>query len=123
MKILEIYTGTKTYMAPDSSVVTPEIAKERYPAAVAKDENGNLIFPHVVETDEAGQTMFAIINLSAMRSMYDIDKTLTEDEAIAKLQEIMNTPPEVDTTPTPEERIAAAMEYQVMSSLPDEETV
>ena len=33
----------------------------------------------------------------------------------------MNTPPEVSTEATAEERIAAALEYQVMASLPDEE--
>lgn len=52
---------------------------------MAKDSKVDFIFSHIIETDEAGQTMFAIMNLSAMRSMYDIDKTLTEDEAIAKL--------------------------------------
>lgn len=35
----------------------------------------------------------------------------------------MNTPQEpVEQEPTAEERIAAALEYQVMSSLPDEES-
>ena len=55
--------------------------------------------------------MFALQNLSAMRSHYGIDKSLSESEAIAAIQEIVNTPPEVDTTPSAEERIAAALEY------------
>ena len=37
---------------------------------------------------------------------------MTEDEAIAAIQEIINAEPVVDDTPTSEERIAAALEYQ-----------
>ena len=66
--------------------------------------------------------MWALENLSAMRSQMGIDPSLTEEEAIAAIQEIRNTPPEVSTEATAEERIAAALEYQVMASLPDEET-
>ena len=36
------------------------------------------------------------------------------------IEEIVNTPQEVDDTPSAEERIAAALEYQVVASLPDE---
>ncbi|MCI9577016.1 MAG: hypothetical protein HFJ84_10325, partial [Clostridiales bacterium] len=45
---------------------------------------------------------------------------LSEGEAIAKLEEIINTPPEepqIDDSPTPTERIAAAMEYQNLMSM------
>ena len=44
----------------------------------------------------------------------------TTEEKIAKLEEIINAEPEVDTTPSADERIAAALEAQVMMSLPDE---
>ena len=36
------------------------------------------------------------------------------------IEEIVNTPQETDDTPTAEERIAAALEYQVVASLPDD---
>lgn len=36
--------------------------------------------------------MFALQNLSAMRTMYKIDKALSEDEALRKIEEIVNTP-------------------------------
>ena len=36
------------------------------------------------------------------------------------IEEIVNTPQEVDDTPSAEERIAAALEYQVVASLPDD---
>lgn len=115
MKIIEKYTGEKTYMFPNGALATKEAVLEQFPAALA--------FAHVVETDEAGEVMFALQNLSAMRSMYEIDKNLSEAEAIAAIQGKVNEVPVVDDTPTAEERIASALEYQVMASLPDEETV
>ena len=58
-------------------------------------------------------------NLSAMRSLYGIDKALGEAEAIEAIQTIVNTPEEVNTEPSTEERTAAALEFIAMSSLPD----
>ena len=114
MKILEKYTGEKTYMFPNGHLATREAVLRSFPAA--------LQFVHVVETDENGEVMWAFENLSAMRTRNKIDRSLTEEEAIAALQEIINQEPEVDDTPTAEERIAAALEYQVMTSLPDDTT-
>lgn len=114
MKIIEKYTGEKIYMFPNGAIATKEAVLEQFPAALA--------FAHIVETDEAGEVMFALQNLSAMRSMYEIDKSLSEDEAIAAIQEKVNAPHE-EPAPSAEERIASALEYQVMASLPDEETV
>lgn len=112
MKKIEKYTGKKTYMYPNGAIATPEIVKRDYPAVE--------VFTHIIETDEAGEVMFAIQNLSAMRNMYSIDSALSEEEAIAAIEEIINTPQEVDDTPSAEERIAAALEYQVVASLPDD---
>lgn len=112
MKIIEKYTGEKTYMFPNGALATPEVMVAQFPAV--------LTFAHIIETDEAGEVAFAVQNLSAMRGVYGVDPALTEDEAIAAIQEIVNTPEEVNTDPTAEERIAAALEYQVMASLPDE---
>lgn len=113
MKIIEKYTGEKTYMFPNGALATPEVMQQEFPAVLA--------FAHIIETDEAGEVAFAVQNLNAMRSLYGIDSTLTEEEAIAAIQEIVNTEPEVVDEPSAEERIAAALEYQVMASLPDEE--
>lgn len=109
MKIIEKYTGNKTYMFANGALATKEAILKQFPAA--------LTFVHIVETDEAGEVAFAVQNLSAMRSLYDIDASLTEAEAIAAIQEIVNTVPE--ETPGTEERIAAALEYQNLLSLPD----
>lgn len=108
MKIIEKYTGNKTYMFPNGAIATPEIIVEQFPAVNT--------FTHIIETDEAGEVCFAVQNLSAMRGFYNIDSSLTEEQAIAVIQEIVNTP-DPEPGPSAEERIAAAMEYQNMMSL------
>lgn len=110
MKIIEKYDGTKTYMFPNGKLATKEAVLSKFESA--------LTFPHIVETDENGEVMFALQNLSAMRTFYNIDKSLSEDEAIAKIQEIVNTPPP-EPEPSAEERMAAAMEFQNMMMLSD----
>ena len=111
MKKLEKYTGNNTYMFPNGALATPEKMLEQFPAVLA--------FAHIIETDEAGEVCFAVENLSAMRSLYEIDASLTDEKAIAAIEEIINAPaPEPE--PSAEERIAAALEYQNMASLPDE---
>ena len=112
MKKIIKYTGDKTYMFPNGALATKEAVLEHFPAALS--------FVHVVETDENEEVMWALQNLSAMRSQMGIDSSLTEDEAIVAIEEIINNPPVVETEATAEERIAAALEYQVMASLPDE---
>lgn len=112
---LEKYTGEKTYMFPTGALATPDVVYNKYPAAK--------VFTFVVGTDTSGQVMQSMDNLSVLRDVYDIDASLSEDEAIVAIEEIMNTPEKpVEQEPTAEERIAASLEYQVMSSLPDETT-
>ena len=105
---LEKYTGEKTYMFPNGALATPDVVKAKYSAV--------LTFTHVVQTDEAGEVMFALQNLNAMRTQYGVDSALSEDEAIAAIEEIINTP-ETEAEPTAEERIAAALEYQNLMSM------
>lgn len=99
---IEKYDSTKTYMFPSGDIATPE--------RVAKDYSAVKYFDHIVETDEAGQVLFSLQNLAAVRSQMGIDASLSEDEAIAKIEEIRNAPP-----PEPEvsaqDRIAAALEF------------
>ena len=98
-------------MFPNGAIATPEKMLEDFPAV--------LTFTHIIETDEAGEVCFAVQNLNAMRSLYNIDVTLTEAEAIAKIEEIINTEPEPE--PSAEERIASALEYQNLISMEDME--
>lgn len=113
MKKLVKYDGKKTFMFPNGVLATPSIMVDNFPAI--------LTFAHVIETDEKEEVCFAVQNLSALRGMYNIDNSLSEEEAIANIEEIINTPPEVSTEPTAEERIASALEFQNIMSLPDEE--
>lgn len=100
---IEKYTGNKTYMFPNGELATPERVKKDYPAVEA--------FTHIVETDEAGQVMFAIQNLAAIKSQMGIDMSLSDEEAISRIEEIRNTPPP-EPEVSAEERIAAALEFQ-----------
>lgn len=109
MKVVK-YDGTKTYMFPSGTLATPEAVAAQFPAIN--------YFTHIIETD--GEVLFSCQNLSAMRQFHKIDPDLTEEEAIAAIEEIVNTPPE-EPGPSAEERIAAALEFQAMSSLPDME--
>lgn len=113
MKKIELYTGNKIYMFPNGDIATKEKMLASFPAV--------LTFPHIIETDEAGEVAFAVQNLAATCSMYNIDLSLSTEEKITKIEEIINAVPEVDTTPTAEERIAAALEAQTLMSMPDEE--
>lgn len=107
-KKIEKYTGDKTYMFPNGAIATKEAVLKQFPAALS--------FVHFVETDENGEIMWAFQNLSAMRTMYEIDSSLSEEEALKKIEEIINTPlPEPE--PSAEERMAAAMEFQNLMSL------
>lgn len=105
---IEKYNGSKTYMFPNGELATPEKVREKFPAVNT--------FTHIVETDEAGQVLFAIQNLAAIKSQMGIDANLSEEESISKIEELRNAPapePEVSA----EERIAAALEYQNLTSM------
>ena len=111
-KKIEKYTGDKTYMFPNGAIATKEAVLKQFPAALS--------FVHLVETDENGEIMWAFQNLSAMRTMYEIDSSLSEEDALKKIEEIINTPPP-DPSPTAEERIAAALEFQNVNAMKDTE--
>lgn len=105
---VEKYTGQKTYMSPSGVLETPEQLLKEFPAIMT--------FTHIIQTDEAGEVCFAVDNLAATRSRLSIDSSLTEDEAILAIEEIINTPsPEPEASA--EERIAAALEYQNLLSM------
>ena len=106
---LEKYAGDKTYVRGDGGLATPQWMEERWPAIAT--------VTHVIETDESGQCLLAIDPLSRLRAIFDIDAALTEDQAIAALETIRNTPPEM--VESPEQRIAAALEYQNLTTMED----
>lgn len=113
MKRVIKYDGTNIFMYPTGKLATKEQMLKDYPAI--------LTFTHIIETDENKEVCFAVQNLSAMRNFYHIDSNLTEEEAIAKIEEIINTPEEVSDEPTIEERQTQALE-QMASGATSEST-
>lgn len=118
MKYLEKYTGEKTYMYPNAALATPERVLADFPAA--------LEFAHIVETDVNGEVMFGMYNLSAMRTQYGVDASLSEAEAIQAIEDAMNTPVAVEETTDANtaalENIAAQLEFQNMMAMDDATT-
>ena len=116
MKKLYFFDKTKTYIYPNNKLATPDVVAKDFPATQLG------IIKYVVTSDEEGVVMSGLDMFSTLKSVYQIDSSLSDDEALQAIEDILNAPPEpVDDTPSAEERIAAALEYQVMSSLPDEE--
>ncbi len=95
------FDGKTTYMFPSGEIATPERIRHDFPAVD--------YFTHVLEIN--GNVCQAVMELQALRNHYNVDETLSDDEAIAAIQAIINTPPP-EPQPTPEERIAAALEFQ-----------
>lgn len=105
---IEKYDGSKTYMYPNGKLATPKSVQSKFPAVTN--------FVHIIETDEAGQVMFAIQNLAALKSQLGIDTSVEEEEAIKQIEKIKNTPaPEPE--PSAEERLAAALEFNNLLNL------
>ena len=104
---LEKFDGTKTYMFPNSEVATPEVIRKKFPAV----DN----FVHVIEVN--GDVCQAVMNLNALRKIHDIDDSLNEEDAIKAIEDKVNTVPE--EVISPEERLAAASEFQNIVALPD----
>jgi hypothetical protein len=105
---LEKFTGSKTYMFPNGALADPATIRSHFPAVDT--------FVHVIEVN--GDVCQAVENLNALRAINNIAPELSEAEAITAIETIINTVPEAVISP--EERLAAAAEFQNMMSLPDE---
>lgn len=79
---IEKYTGQKDYMYPNGEMATASRVAADFPAVTH--------FVHIVETDANGEVMFALQNLSAVRSQMGIDSTLSEADAIAEIERLRN---------------------------------
>jgi hypothetical protein len=56
-----------------------------------------------------------------MRARYNIDPSLSDNDALQAIQTIINTPDPEPTTPEDTTRIADALEDLVVLNMPDEE--
>ncbi|AEE95798.1 hypothetical protein [Mahella australiensis] len=104
----ELFDGTKTYMFPNGALATPETIRSQFPAVDT--------FPHLLELN--GNVVQAVMEFGAVKGIYQIDESLSDEEAIAEITYKANNPPPPE--PTADERIAAALEYQNIMSMPDE---
>ena len=117
MKRYAIWDKKSPVIVPTGKVFTAEQWKEKYPAAALKD------ITVVCAAGEVNGGFFG--TLGQMVQMYaaqgcDFSTCTTAEEkleAIEAFEDALNAPSD---EPTTDERIAAALEYQVMASLPDE---
>ena len=115
---LKLYNPNDTYMSPSGEIMNAENVLRHFPAAQT--------FTHIVHTDVGQEMMYGFYSLSAMKSKYNIDPSLTGAEAVQAVEDAMNAEQEQQEADAqayvaPEERIAAALEFQTLTSLPDAE--
>lgn len=119
MKRYAIWDKQSPIITPIGEVFTPDQWIQRYPVA------GVSSITVVCGAGEINGSFFG--TLGQMVQMYenqgaDFSACETDEdklEVIEAFEDAMNT---LSTEPTTDERIAAALEYQVMSSLPDDTT-
>lgn len=121
-KRYQIWDEVSTVITPSGEVFSAEEWMTRYPMAMLPE----------IKLVIAGGTINGAFcgEFSSMVDMYEKNgcdfSNCVEDQdyldAIEAFEDWMNTPVE-STEPSAEERIAAALEAQVMLSLPDEEIV
>jgi len=116
---LKLYDPTDNYIAPSGEYMDAAKVYEHFPAATS--------FTYVVHTDAGGEMMIGFYSLSSLRAKYNIDGFLSDIEAVQAIEDAMNAEreqqdaemKEVAERVTPEERIAAALEFQTLTSLPN----
>lgn len=117
MKRYAIWDKKSPVIVPTGAVFTAEQWKEKYPVAALDS---------VTVVCAAGEVNGGFFGtLGQMEQMYeaqgaDFSACTTNEEVlevIEAFEDAMNAPSD---EPTTDERIAAALEYQVMASLPDE---
>ncbi|MGB8455141.1 MAG: hypothetical protein WCD89_22775 [Anaerocolumna sp.] len=110
-KHLSIYNPEKTYLYPNMKEASPNTVKSEYSSVN--------FFTCVFETDASETVIYTSPEpMQVIRSRYEIDSSLSDEEAIIAIEVIMNTPqPVIESAPSAEERIAAAMEYKNLLSI------
>lgn len=112
-KYFEIYDRSKTYLTPTNAIADFAKVCEMFKGAAVDG------ITFVVGTDAKGKKMLSFDDISTLCDVYGVDPELPDNEALAAIIEAANKP-EPEPEPSAEERIAAALEYQNLASLPDE---
>ena len=113
-----IWDKKSTIITPIGEVLTAEQWIERYPVAGVES------IKVVCAAGEINGAFFGI--LGQMVEMYsnngcDFSACTTDDDKLRAIEAFEDAQNASSLEPSAEERIAAALEYQVMASLPDEE--
>lgn len=113
-----IWNKQDPILTPIGEVLTAAQWIERYPVAGVKN------IKVVCAGGEINGAFFG--TLGQMVEMYskqgcDFSTSQTDEEKLAAIEAFEDEMNKPDETPTAEERIAAAMEYQVIATLPDME--
>ena len=117
LKRYAIWDKQTPIITPIGEVLTPEQWIARYPAA------GVAFITVVCAAGEINGGFFGI--LSQMVQMYeaqgaDFSGATTDEEKLEVIEAFEDAMNEPDLTPSAEERIAAALEFQNLVSMPDE---
>ena len=112
-KYFEIYDKNKVYLTPTNAIADFAKVCDMYKGAAMPKVT------FVVGTDPKGTKMLSFDEISTVCNVYGVDPELPDNEALAAIIEAANKP-EPEPAPSAEERIAAALEYQNLASLPDE---
>lgn len=118
MKRYAIWNKKDLVLTPSGEIFTAEEWIKRYP--IAGLEKITVICSQGEINGAFFGTLGNMINIYESQGC-DFSECTTDQEkldAIEAFEDAMNAP---STEPTTDERIAAALEYQVMASLPDEE--
>lgn len=111
-RLVKLYdhSDQKTYAFPNGSLATPEIISRDFPCASSG-------LKCVIITDASGETLFTLQTLSSLADAMGLDSTLDPDVLIKSIETQVNTLPAA-SIPSPEERIAAALEYRNLLDMP-----
>ena len=118
---LKLYSPQDTYISPAGTIMDATAVEKEFPATK--------IYPYVVGTDAAGQMMHSLSSLGTLKAQYGIEGGVSNEEAVALIAGKMyesalaaeQQAEEAAQIPDATERIAAALEYQVLCSMMDEE--
>lgn len=114
-----IWDKVSPIITPVGEVLSAQDWKDRYPVA-------NLDSITIVcGAGEINGSFFG--TLGQMKDMYaaqgcDFSECATNEEILQKIEDFEDELNKPSTEPSTDERIAAALEYQVMASLPDEDS-
>lgn len=115
LKRYAIWDKVSPIITPIGEVLSADQWIARYPAAeyityvcAAGDVNGAF-----------SQSLSSLIMIYESMGA-DFSEAITDEEKLEVIEAFEDAMNEPDLTPTPEERMAAALEYQILSNMPDE---